>query len=90
MGRNLDVICQHSSGGEIIPLRIRIKEDDEYHTFTIKGYKNVSTNGAYTTPDDVYVTSNIMVFECLIDVFGQRKSIRFYFNKNSVEWSVVV
>ena len=87
--KNLDVICQHCCNGEIIPLRIRIAEDGELHSYTIKGYKNVSVDGAFTTPDNVYVTSNTVVFECIIEVFGHQKAIRLYYNKRNSEWRVV-
>jgi hypothetical protein len=87
---NPDVICQFNSSGEIIPLRVRITENGEFHTFTIKGYRNISVNGAYTTPDGIYVNGNTLIFECMIDVLGQRKTIRLYFGKKSLKWSVAV
>ena len=67
MGRyeaeNLDVICQHCHSGKIIPLRIRVTEDGENHTYTIKEYKQTTVDGAYTTPDGVFVCNGIIIFE---------------------------
>ena len=87
-GEELDVICQHCHDGQIIPIRIRVKEDGEDYAYTIKEYKQVSVDGAYTTPDGIYVTSNFVIFECKIVVFGQMKTVRLYFNKSNLEWSI--
>ena len=39
----IDVICQHNKDGEIIPMRLRLCDDDgEPHAFTIKSYKDLS------------------------------------------------
>ena len=88
VGEDLDVICQHCHDGPIIPIRIRVKEDGEEYVYTIKGYKQISVDGAYTTPDGVYVTSDYLIFECKIAVFGQMKTIRLYFNKRNIAWSI--
>ena len=46
----VDVICKHSYDGEIIPLCIRIKDDErEYHSFKIKSYKSLFHLGSYVT-----------------------------------------
>lgn len=87
-GENLDVICQHCHIGKVIPMRIRVTEDGETHTYTIKEYKQITVDGAYTTPDGVYVCNGIIIFDCHIVVFGQMKTIRLYFNKNRVEWTI--
>ena len=43
MGKAVDVICQHSADGTIIPIRVRVKDEDgEYHAYTIKGYKDIA------------------------------------------------
>lgn len=37
----VDVICQYTTKGEIIPLRIRIHDEDGvYQTFVIKAYNH--------------------------------------------------
>ena len=87
-GKDLDVICQHCHSGQIIPIRIRVSEDGEYHIYTIKEYYQIYVDGAYTTPDGVYVTSGYIIFECRIIVFGQVKTVRLYFNKHNVEWTI--
>ena len=89
-GENLDVICQCCHNGKVIPIRIRVTEDGETHTYTIKEYKQTTVEGAYTTPDGVYVSCGIIIYECHIIVFGQMKTIKLYFNKNKTEWSIKV
>ena len=88
VGEDLDVICQHCHDGQIIPIRIRVKEDGEEYVYSIKEYRQISVDGAYTTPDGIYVTSNYVIYECKVVVFGQMKPIRLYFNKSNIEWSV--
>ena len=40
----IDLICQHTVEGEVIPLRIRLKdEDSELQEYTIKGYRDKSS-----------------------------------------------
>jgi len=87
--RKLDVICEFTKEDEIIPMRIRVQDDDgERHVFTIKGYKNLSGRGAYTTPDGVYVNNDILVFLCKIDVFGTAQYIRLYYSLSKSSWSM--
>ena len=45
-------------------MRIRVTEDGETHTYTIKEYKQITVDGAYTTPDGVYVCNGIIIFDC--------------------------
>lgn len=87
----VDVICQHSSDGAIIPIRFRLMNDDgQYETYTIKGYKKISQPGAYTTPDGVYVTSCTYIFECNVIILDYKKTVRLYFNKNQCKWSLAI
>ena len=41
--RKVDVICQHSSDGNIMPLKIRFEDEDgQWQTYIIKEYKDIS------------------------------------------------
>ena len=76
----VDVICHHSCDGEIIPLRIHAKDDDgEYHSFTIKSYKSLSHRRSYVTTEGVFVTNNILNFDCHIIVLGVLQTVRLYY-----------
>ena len=87
----LDVICQHTADGEIIPLRIRIRnEEGEYLTFSIREYRDLSHRGTYTTGDGAFVTNNTLVFECHIEVFGAQKTVRLYYDVNRSLWRYTV
>lgn len=89
MENRIDVICQHSRDGGVIPLRIRVPDDEgALHAYTIKEYRDLSHRGAYTTPDGLYVTNNIDLFECRIVVFGQRKTVRLYYNRTENTWTM--
>ena len=86
---NVDVICLHYQDGSMIPLRIRVTDGDgELHTYTIKDYKDLSGRGAYTTVDGIYVTDRILLFECRIQVLGQLRRVRLYYNRSSEIWSI--
>ena len=67
-----DVICQHKTDGSIIPLKIRITDEDgEYQVYNIKSYKDVSNRTAYTMPNGTSVApaNHLWKFECKISVF---------------------
>ena len=85
----IDVICQHSRDGTLIPLRIRVRDDEgEYQTYTVQGYRDLSHLGTRTMPDGVYVTDNTLVFECSILVFGRKKMIRLYYEPGGTVWKM--
>ncbi len=85
--RTVDVICQHSRDGTVSPMRIRtVDEDGEYQTYTVKGFRDVSYQGAREMPDGVYVSDRTLVFECGIMVFGRRRIVRLYYEPSSTTW----
>ena len=87
----LDVICQHSHDGTIIPLRIRLKDDEgEYQTYTIKQYKDMSYKGAFQLPNGFFVNTTTLSFECRIVVFGVTRRIWLLYNPPRNKWSIFV
>ena len=85
----VDVICQFNKDGGIIPLRVRIVEDDgEYHAYTIQSYRDMSYRGAYTTSGGVFVSNSTLYFECNIMVLGMLKTIRLYYDTGSRLWKI--
>ena len=85
----VDVICQHSKDGTIIPMRLRVKDEEgEYQTYTIKEYRNLSTAGTYTLPNGVHVSQGAFVFECTLFVFGQAKLINLYYEPGDTIWKI--
>lgn len=86
-----DVICQHKTDGSIIPLKIRITDEDgEYQVYNIKSYKDVSNRTAYTMPNGTSVApaNHLWKFECRISVFNTLKRIQLFYNANENSWKV--
>ena len=85
----IDVICQHSQDGTIVPLKIRVRDDDgEYQAYMIQGFREEERRGGITTKDGVYVNSHVTVYECQITIFGHKRRIRLYYNEESGIWSM--
>ena len=87
----VDVICQHSKDGTIIPLRVKIKgEDGEYQAYTIDEYHDHSREGTRELPGGVYVTNETFVFECSIVSFGRKRIIWLVYEPTRVIWKLVM
>ena len=87
--RPVDVICQHPIDGTIIPLRIRIVDEDGLRqAFSIKEYRDLSHQGTRTMPDGVYVTDETLVFECKITVIDRIRIVRLYYNPREIVWKM--
>lgn len=89
MDNVIDVICQHTRDGSIIPLRIRmLDEDGQFQTFTIKSYNDYSYKGEFITlPNQVVVNAlNSWIFRCQIQVLNRLQTITIYYNKGERKW----
>ncbi|SEF57354.1 hypothetical protein SAMN04487934_101619 [Eubacterium ruminantium] len=85
----VDVICQHSTDGTVIPLKIRLTDEDgQRQIFNIKEYMDISHRGSYTTPDGVFVTGHSLVFECKILVINTMRKITLYYSPTSTSWTM--
>ena len=83
----IDVICNFTKEGVIIPMRIRvIDEDGMPQIFIIKEYRICSHQGAKTMPDGVFVSERTLVYECKIVVFGRLRTIRLYLQPDRMIW----
>lgn len=88
--RKIDVICQHASSGQIIPLKIRMIDDDgEWQVYKIKSYKILSCPGVIRLPNNVDTTANTWLFECQIQIFGRVILIRLYYNTYEGVWKII-
>ena len=87
----IDVICQHTRDGRIIPLKIRVKDEDgEFQSFTIQAYSDLTHPGKYTLGNGVEVSGcNIKTYERKIDVFGVEKVVRIFYNASENLWREV-
>lgn len=83
----VDVICQHTREGHMIPIKVRIQDEEgEFQTYAVKGYKDLSRKGSYNMPNGVTATSTIFPFDCKITVFGNEKILHLYYNSNDQIW----
>ena len=82
----IDVICQHCRDGSIIPIKIRLQDEEQiYHTYMIKYYRELAYD-ELRLPNEVVVTSNIRRYDCKIEVFGVLKRIVLHYDKSNVKW----
>ncbi len=88
----IDVICEHKSDGDLIPLRLRfMNEDGEYETYNVKGYREAQKKGTHTTEDGIYVTDSTHVIECLIIVVNMKRIVRLYYDpKSNARWKLAI
>ena len=91
-GKPIDVICQHSTDGSVIPMRVRVRDEDGgFQTLNVKGYRDYSHNPEYKLPNGYQLTTYDFCFECNIVVFGMRKKIiLFYRPQSDSVWRVVM
>ena len=61
---DVDVIAQHNHDGTIIPLRLRLEDEDgELQTYTIQGYREIP-HSTEKMHDGTFVTEQTFVWEC--------------------------
>ena len=87
----IDMICQHNADGTIIPLKIRMLDSDgAYQEYKVHAYKDLTYKGVpLDQMDPVRVhTAGIYPFECKIDSFGYRKTIRIFDNSYDHTWKL--
>ncbi|MCR5108972.1 MAG: hypothetical protein K6B28_12520 [Lachnospiraceae bacterium] len=83
----IDVICQHTTEGYLIPIKLRFRDDEgEYQSYRIKSYKDLYHKGQFTLPNGIIATNSILPYECRIDIFGRERSILIYYNCDDNIW----
>jgi len=84
----IDVICQHTRDGKIIPLKIRVKDEDgEFQSFTIQGYRDLTRSGRYMLGNGIEVSGcSIYTYKCKINVLGVEKIITISYYANDNVW----
>ena len=62
MNSRIDFICQHTMDGAVIPLRIRLKDEEgELQEFTVKGYRETTQYGITSFECQIIVRDEIRV-----------------------------
>lgn len=89
MRKKADVICQHTKDGKIIPLKLRIEDEDgERQTYSIKGYRVLNLDGKVVMPNEVRVASHIWNFECKLCIWGKEKLVGLTYNALDNVWYI--
>ena len=89
--RNIDMICQHNADGSIIPLKLRMLDDDgAYQEYRIRAYKDLSYKGnVFDMPDVSRIhSSGIYPFECVIECFGHKRILKLFYNSYEHTWKL--
>ena len=85
----IDVICQYTKDGKIIPMRLRLQDADGiYHEFNVRGYRELTYPGKYKSPYGTITHSHTWTFECKIQILDQIKYIELMFNAEHNLWRV--
>lgn len=89
--KNIDMICQHNTDGSIIPLRIRMEDDDGMmQEYKVRAYKDLSYRGnMFDMPDVSRIhTSGIYPFDVRIESFGCERTLRLFYNSYEHTWKL--
>lgn len=87
--KSIDVICQHTKDGDIIPMRIRVQDEDGvFQTFNIKGYTELSSPSQYLSPYGTIAHSHTWTFLCKIQVLNSIRTLELFYNSNDNLWKI--
>ena len=86
----VDVICQHSRDGTIIPMKLRVADEDgEFQTYLIRSYKDITNYGEVDNHKVATAINHMWTFDCNILVFGRERRIRLLYNSFENLWRTV-
>ena len=86
----VDVICQHSRDGTIIPMKLRVADEDgEFQTYLIRSYKDITNYGEVDNHKVATAIYHIWTFDFVILVFGRERRIRLLYNSFENLWRTV-
>ncbi len=81
----IDVVCQHLRDGTMIPLKLRVlDEDEQYQTYAVRAYRTIPGDGYEM--DGVRSGSHIWMYECKILVFGHERRVHLWFDAYENRW----
>lgn len=72
---DVDVICLHTKEGKIIPIKIRVSDEDgELQTYHVRQFRERSIGGEkYRMPNEVWASNYLRRFECKIIIFPWKR-----------------
>lgn len=86
----VDVICQFTRNRSIIPLRIRMQDDDGLQQeYTVKAYKELMPYKMETVASgNGYNHSGNRLFRCRIQVLDAYRDIDIFYNSRDNFWKI--
>jgi len=88
--QQIDVICQFNKDGSIIPIKIRMEDDNgETQSYVIQGYIEYPPGSGYRIPGGFSATNSIHVFKCKIHSFGHEEILHMFYNTANCQWKLV-
>lgn len=83
--KSLDVICQHRRDGSIVPIKIRLQDEDgEFQAFMIKSYRCRNLNQGVDPR-----RHPTLFFDCKINAFGHERIIQISYSFADGLWKVL-
>ena len=82
---SLDVIAQFNKDGSIIPLKIRLYDEDG----ELQSYKVKSVRQRYVNSTDAPVNYHIIIFDCKINAFGHDKIVSISYSHADRLWKIL-
>lgn len=89
--KSIDVICQHKADGTMIPLKLRLlDEDGAYQEYKVHSFKDLTYKGVPLDQLDMsrIHSSGIFPFECRIESFGHERTIRIFYSSYEHRWKL--
>lgn len=83
----VDVICQHTAGGDVIPLKIRIQDEDgAFQVYRVRSYRDVTDMSRPGKEGEILARNHMWCFECKISVFRRERRIKLRYNAYENLW----
>ncbi len=88
--RRLDVYCLFRNDGIVLPIRVRMfDEDGERQDFAIHRYKLIDGAGGTCVPKAEVFRHGTVTFDCEIEVFGSRRVVRLLYTASDMRWKLL-
>ena len=86
----IDVICQYTKEGNIIPMRLRVQDEDGlFKTYSVKSYREKTQAENGKTPYGTIKHGQNWSFECTIQVVNKILTVELFFNGKDNLWKVI-
>lgn len=91
MNRPAEVICQHCLDGKVMPIKVRITDENgERQQFLIKAYKELEVGTGSTEGGRIPATASLHRYDCKIAILDKMTDLTLYYNATSGRWNAVI